>query len=159
MTLMHLGSTKVMTPSELCRDRNSVGTDMPFMSMHTGELVTWGQARPHHSHQIWPSATEQICWQTANNWRKSNKTAAQINDRTALSPVCRANISPQSIYRGLAAQQRNKHTTSSQEGGIQWGQKSSWINLTLQYLRHCGSYLCQPRMSDLQRTMSPFILG
>lgn len=41
MTLMHLGSTKVMTPSELCLDKNSVGTDMPFMSMHTGELVTY----------------------------------------------------------------------------------------------------------------------
>lgn len=30
-----------MTASELCRDRNSVGTDIPLMSMHTGELVTW----------------------------------------------------------------------------------------------------------------------
>ena len=29
-----------MIPSELCRDRNSVGTDIPLMSMHTGELVT-----------------------------------------------------------------------------------------------------------------------
>jgi hypothetical protein len=38
---MHLGSTNVMIPSELCRDKNSVGTDIPFMSMHTGELVTW----------------------------------------------------------------------------------------------------------------------
>ena len=38
---MHLGSTKVMIPSELCRDKNSVGTDIPLMSMHTGELVTW----------------------------------------------------------------------------------------------------------------------
>ena len=37
---MHLGSTNVMIPSELCRDRNSVGTDIPLMSMHTGELVT-----------------------------------------------------------------------------------------------------------------------
>lgn len=38
---MHLGSTNVMIPSELCRDKNSVGTDIPLMSMHTGELVTW----------------------------------------------------------------------------------------------------------------------
>ena len=37
---MHRGSTNVMTPSELCRDKNSVGTDTPLMSMHTGELVT-----------------------------------------------------------------------------------------------------------------------
>lgn len=41
MTLMHLGSTNVITPSELCRDKNSVGTDIPLMSTHTGELVTW----------------------------------------------------------------------------------------------------------------------
>lgn len=29
-----------MVPSELCRDRNSVGGDTPLMSMQTGELVT-----------------------------------------------------------------------------------------------------------------------
>lgn len=39
---MHLGSTNVMVPSALCRDRNSVGADTPLMSMHTGELVTCG---------------------------------------------------------------------------------------------------------------------
>lgn len=46
MTLMHRGSTKVMTPSALWRDRNSVGTAIPLMSMHTGELVTCGERAP-----------------------------------------------------------------------------------------------------------------
>lgn len=44
---MQRGSTKVMTPSELWRDRNSVGTDRPFRSMETGELVTYWRKREH----------------------------------------------------------------------------------------------------------------
>lgn len=40
-TLMQRGSTKVVTPSKLCRERNSVGTRSPLVSTVTGELVTW----------------------------------------------------------------------------------------------------------------------